>query len=169
MRHVTVQFHKFPDRLHWRHDTVYLGEDEHGVWVGSPAGSVIQRGHEPPINHPYRFVSVIDANAWYVPIFSPDDPHYKIYVDISTPPRWASASKVEMFDLDLDVILDLSGDVEVLDRDEFDQHCAEYDYPDDLIIGAEAATAFVVQAIESGHGPFGGMADHWLQMLDRST
>jgi hypothetical protein len=30
----TVQFFKYPDRLHWRHDMVRLGEDAHGVWVG---------------------------------------------------------------------------------------------------------------------------------------
>ena len=33
----TVQFFKSPDRLHWRHDMVRLGEDEHGVWVGPAA------------------------------------------------------------------------------------------------------------------------------------
>ena len=34
----TVQFYKYPDRLHWRHDMVRLGEDRHGVWVGLRSG-----------------------------------------------------------------------------------------------------------------------------------
>lgn len=165
MRPITVQFYKYPDRLHWRHDTTYLGEDEHGIWLGSQAGSIVQRGHESPVEHPYRFVSVIAPGAWYIPIFSPDDHRYAIYVDISSPTTWTTPDRVEMFDLDLDVILSPEGRVEILDRDEFEDHSVRFGYPEHLIVGAEAATAFVFEAVSSRHGPFSGVASQWLDHL----
>ena len=46
---ITVQFFKYPDRLHWRHETHRLGEDEHGVWLGASTGAIVQRGAEAPM------------------------------------------------------------------------------------------------------------------------
>jgi protein associated with RNAse G/E len=53
----------------------------------------------------------------------------------------------------------------VLDEDEFDEHRVRYSYPDDLVVGARAATEYVLGAIESGHGPFNGIADEWFRLL----
>ena len=86
----TVQFFKYPDRLHWRHDMVRLGEDEYGVWVGLRSGGTVQRGHEPAKQHPHDLLSVITHGAWFIPIFSPADPRFSLYVDICTPPVWAT-------------------------------------------------------------------------------
>jgi hypothetical protein len=35
---VHVTFRKWPARPHWEFDAVRLGNDEHGVWLGAPAG-----------------------------------------------------------------------------------------------------------------------------------
>ena len=161
----TVQFFKYPNLLHWRHDMTRLGEDEHGVWVGMPSWGTVQRGHEPAQRHPHPMVSVIADGAWFIPIFSPTDPRFSVYVDICTPPEWPSQSRVEAIDLDLDVAVGPDGAVSVLDEDEFAAHQAMFDYPDELVIGAEAATEYVLGAIRAGHGPFGGIADEWLRKL----
>ena len=161
----TVQFFKYPDRLHWRHDMVRLGEDEHGVWVGLRSGGTIQRGNEPQKQHPHDLLSVIADGAWFVPIFSPADPRFSLYVDICTPPVWTSEARVESFDLDLDVALGPDGTVSVLDEDEFDDHRVRYSYPEELVVGARAATEYVLQSIENRQGPFNGVADEWFHLI----
>jgi hypothetical protein len=165
MSPVTVQFFKYPDRLHWRHDMVRLGEDEYGVWVGLRSGGTVQRGHEPARKHPHDLLSVITEGAWFIPIFSPADLRFKLYVDICSPPVWTSDDRVEAFDLDLDVAIAQDGTLSVLDEDEFDDHRVRYSYPDELVVGAQAATEYVVRSIENGHGPFGGVAKDWFHRL----
>ncbi|MDH3250725.1 MAG: DUF402 domain-containing protein [Acidimicrobiia bacterium] len=160
-----VQFFKYPDRLHWRHDMVRLGEDEHGVWVGLRRGGTVQRGHEPAKRHPHDLLSVITEGAWFIPIFSPSDPRFHLYVDICTPPVWTSSDRIETFDLDLDVAVTPDGAVSVFDEDEFDVHRARYSYPEQLVVGARAATEYVLRAVGAGHGPFDGIADEWFRLL----
>ncbi|HEY5651893.1 MAG TPA: DUF402 domain-containing protein, partial [Acidimicrobiia bacterium] len=160
-----VQFYKYPDRLHWRHDMVRIGEDQHGVWVGLRSGGTVQRGDEPAIRPPHDLLSVITDGAWFIPIFSPLDPRFSLYVDICTPAAWPSDDRVEAIDLDLDVAVAPDGRAVVLDEDEFDEHRVRYSYPDDLVVGARAATEYVLGAIESGHGPFNGIADEWFRLL----
>jgi protein associated with RNAse G/E len=144
---------------------VLLGEDEHGVWVGLKSGGTVQRGHEPARRHPHDLLSVVTDGAWFIPIFSPADPRFGIYVDICTPPVWTADDRVESFDLDLDVAVAPDGTVSVLDEDEFDDHRVRYSYPDELVVGARAATEYVLAAIEAGHGPFDGTADDWFQLI----
>ena len=67
--------------------------------------------------------------------------------------------------LDLDVAVGPDGAVSVLDEDEFAEHRVRYAYPDELIIGAQAATEFVLGAIDAGHGPFNGVADEWFSLI----
>lgn len=165
MSAVTVQFYKYPDRLHWRHDMTRLGEDEHGVWVGLRSGGTVQRGHEPARRHPHDVLSLITDGAWFIPIFSPADPRFSVYVDICTPPKWFGGDRVEAIDLDLDVAVGPDGTVTVLDEEEFEEHCVRYAYPDELIVGAQAAAEYVVAAIQNGHGPFGGVSDRWFDLL----
>ncbi len=144
---------------------VRLGEDEHGVWVGLRSGGTVQRGREPALQHPHDLLSVIADDAWFIPIFSPADPRFAVYVDICTPPVWCSEARVEAFDLDLDVAVDPDGTVSVLDEDEFDDHRVRYSYPDELVVGARAATEFVLRAVEGRLGPFNGVADEWFHLL----
>lgn len=161
----TVQFYKYPNRLHWRHDMVRLGEDDHGVWVGLRSGGTVQRGDELPKAHPHDLLSVIIEDAWFIPIFSPADPRFRLYVDICTPPVWTAEDRIETIDLDLDVAVGPDGEASVLDEDEFADHRVRYGYPDELVIGAETATEFVLRSIDNGHGPFGGIADEWFRLL----
>lgn len=144
---------------------VRLGEDEHGTWVGLRSGGTVQRGHEPARKHPHDLLSVITDRAWFIPIFSPSDPRFSLYVDICSPPIWTSSDRVEAFDLDLDVAVAQDQALSVLDRDEFDDHRVRYSYPDELVVGALAATEYVIRSIENGHGPFNGAADEWFRRL----
>ncbi len=57
-RDVRVVFTKFDGSLHWHQTMQYLGEDEHGTWLGGPPGSTAQRGSEPPVVFAEPFVQL---------------------------------------------------------------------------------------------------------------
>ena len=162
---VTVQFFKYPQRLHWRHEMKRLGEDKHGVWLGAPAGSVVQRGTEPAKKLDRPFVQLIPPAAFWSLIYNGEDNKYPIYVDIATPAEWVNDHRVEMIDIDLDVVRRKDGSVEVLDEDEFLEHQMTFDYPNWLVDRARTTAAELVLAIEANREPFNETPNHWLSQV----
>ena len=163
---VSVQYLKYPGDLHWRHDLTKLGEDEYGVWLGGPSGSTVQRGLEPAKARPDPFVQLIAPGKWWTLIYNGDAArNFRIYVDMVTQPCWVSASRVEMIDLDLDVVLNLDGSVEVLDEDEFEEHRVRFQYPGSLADRARNTAAAVVIKLEQRQEPFGDAGLAWLEKV----
>jgi len=162
---VTVQFFKYPNRLHWRHDMSRLGKDRHGVWLGAPAGSTVQRGTEPPKQLDRPFVQLIPPAAFWSLIYNGENDKYPSYIDIATPAEWVNEHRVEMIDVDLDVVRRRDGSVAVLDEDEFLDHRTRFDYPDWLVDRARTATAELVLKLEAREEPFGTTPQHWLEQL----
>ncbi|MGH8875017.1 MAG: DUF402 domain-containing protein [Acidimicrobiia bacterium] len=165
MRPITVQYFKYPKALHWRHEMVRLGDDHHGVWLGASAGAVVQRGDEPPIHWPTPFVQLIAPEAWWTLLYNGEDSTFPCYVDVITPARWVDKARVEMVDLDLDVVRRADGTVEVLDEDEFLEHCLLLDYPDWMAEAARKATARLVGELGEPREPFGRSPERWLARL----
>ncbi len=162
-----VQYFKYSGDLHWRHDMVYLGEDQHGVWLGGPAGTTIQRGHEPSRQWPSPFVQLIAPGQWWTLFFNGNHPgDYRIYIDVITPAHWVESGRVEMVDLDLDVVLHHDGSVEVIDEDEFLAHSELFAYPDWVIDRARMAAAELVLEVQAGREPFGIQGEAWLRLVE---
>lgn len=164
---VTLQFYKYPDTLHWRHDMVLLGEDHHGIWLGAPPGTVIQRGDEAPKSWPHPFVQLIQPERPWVPIWNLAPVKTEIYVDITTVPRHPAPDRFEAIDIDLDVVRLVDGSIEVLDEDEFEDHRVSLGYPAWLVDQARATTADVAVSIEQGRPPFDGSHLPWFAELER--
>lgn len=163
---VTVQYFKYPRIPHWRHpDLQLLGTDEHGTWLGAPTGTAVQRADEAAVILDRPFVQLIAPDRWWTLIVNQGG-KYPIYVDITTPPTWSGDDRVELVDLDLDVIRRADGSVEVLDEEEFVEHAASLAYPDRMVAAARATTAEVVLAITQGREPFGDAGRDWLERLD---
>jgi protein associated with RNAse G/E len=162
---VTVQFFKYPQRLHWRHEMRRMGQDEHGVWLGAPAGSTVQRGTEPAKKIDRPFVQLIPPAAFWSLIYNGEDNKYPVYVDVATPATWVDDDRVEMIDVDLDVVRLQDGSVHVLDEDEFLDHRDRFDYPDWLIDRARTTAAELVMKIEARIEPFGLAPAAWLNQL----
>jgi len=166
-RDVRVVYTKYDGSLHWHQTMQYLGEDEHGIWLGGPAGSTTQRGDEPPIVLAEAFVELIPEGQWWTATFNGDPARTEIYCDIGTPPRWPSPAEVTMVDLDLDVLrLRADQHVIVVDEDEFAEHQVRYGYPDDVISEAERATAWLLDAISAKAEPFGAVFRGWLELVE---
>ena len=147
---VRGRYTKWGGRRHHGADLVYLGADEHGDWLGDPAGNGWSGG-------PKAFTSVTD-NVLLVPrdrgmtaMFYLPHPEqaFELYVDITTVPTW-DGDLVTAVDLDLDVIRHFDGTVVVDDEDEFAEHRVSLGYPDEVAAGALAECDRVVDEVCSG-------------------
>jgi hypothetical protein len=152
-RPVRVRSCKWPDRPHWQFDAVRLGEDEHGDWVGAPAGTAVRRPGAAFLTDRSQ-VTLVPRNQPFLATFyarggiSP----FEVYVDITTVPAWTDGPvpEVSMVDLDLDVIRGWTGRVWVDDEDEFAAHRVSLAYPADVVRLAATSCAAVRVAVEGG-------------------
>ncbi|MDH2425186.1 DUF402 domain-containing protein [Sphaerisporangium sp. TRM90804] len=161
---IQVVFTKYDGSLHWHHGARLLGEDEHGVWAGCPAGTSGRRGFEPPVVWRQPFVMLFPRDAWWTACFNGEPEETAIYCDVATVPRWRDG-QVTMVDLDLDVLLLRSGRLFVDDEDEFAEHRVRYCYPGDVVARAERSAAWLMSAVGRGAAPFGGGHQPWLSQV----
>lgn len=168
---VHLDFRKWDDAEHWQRDTIWLGSDEHGDWVGARGGSVM---HRPGVEVVAEVddVMLFPAAGWAA-AFSDvaDADRIQVYVDITTEPVWFSErpARVRLIDLDLDVVR--RGETTYIDdEDEFAEHQVRYGYPVDLIRRCAQTAADVLQHVTDRTGPFAPeVAQHWLSVLREQT
>jgi uncharacterized protein len=168
---VRIEMTKWGDRPHWRFDAVWLGSDEHGEWIGLPAGT--------PMSRPgYALVSQNDQvgllpasdlpaehRGWVATFHGEPRDWVAVYVDITTPPVWDGPT-LRTIDLDLDVIRRVDGEVFVDDEDEFAEHQVELGYPPEVVALAETTRDQVRAAILEERPPFDGSHGRWQRALD---
>ena len=165
-----VVFRKWGDRPHWEYDALHLGTDEHGTWIGAPAGTHLSRPGA-AFCAPGDFVSLFPAGEPFVATFydpaawvravNPVD----VYVDITTVPQWSEGA-VSMVDLDLDVVRGPTGRVWIDDEDEFADHRVRFGYPADVVRLAGSSCDRVHAAVSSGLPPYDGVVGpRWLSRL----
>jgi len=75
------------------------------------------------------------------------------YCNVTTPPV-LTGCELTYVDLDLDVAVRPDGCIDLLDRDEFEEHQRCYGYPADVITRAEAAAQEVTELAGAGGFPF---------------
>lgn len=158
---------KWGARPHWELDAVYLGSDEHGQWIGAPAGTLNARPGA-------QFVSEVDSVSLVPPgdgelvthiaTFHRPGIWCRVYVDITTPARWDGAL-LRAVDLDLDVIRGDTGRVWIDDEDEFADHRVRFGYPDEIVAAALASCARVHASVTAEAPPYDGAAEAWLTRL----
>jgi protein associated with RNAse G/E len=159
---VTVIYRKYDGTLHWDCVLRRLGEDEHGVWLGAPAGAVARRGRQTGQVVSHAHVVLLPRSAWWTATFNAAPKPTEIYCDVSTPPVWSSETEVSVVDLDLDVRRRRSGEVDILDEDEFVEHQARYRYPGDVVTAARSAAQYLSDAVRNAAEPFGSVYRDWL-------
>lgn len=162
---VDVVYTKYDGSLHWHHSAVRLGEDEHGVWLGCPAGTPMQRGHEPAVTMREAFVLLVPRDAWWTACFNAAPNKTEIYCDITSVPRWPDDSTVTMADLDLDVIRKRGGRIHLDDEDEFTEHQVRYGYPAEVVDSARRSSEWLLAAVAGDTEPFAGGYRTWLERL----
>jgi uncharacterized protein len=157
---IWVERRKWPDIPHYRTPGWVLGEDEYGLWIELRVGSPVYRGEEVLFLAQSGGVVLAPNNdgwaAWF-PRFGEHD----LYVDIVTG-LTRSERAVTMVDLDLDVVRFRTGEVQLLDEDEFEAHQVKLGYTPEMIDFAERNADFVLEAVKAGREPFDGVrAAEW--------
>ncbi|MEU5860631.1 MULTISPECIES: DUF402 domain-containing protein [unclassified Nonomuraea] len=165
MSDVRVVFRKYGGALHWNHPGKVLGEDQHGVWVAVPGGTVARKGDGPAITWDTHAIMLFPRDAWWTASFNAAPHRTEVYVDVTTVPEWRD-DEVTMLDLDLDVIRKRDGRLILDDEDEFAEHQVVLGYPPELIAAAEESARWLMDAVGARRGPFGGAHLGWLAMMD---
>jgi protein associated with RNAse G/E len=162
---IRVTYRKYDGSLHWNHPARRLGEDGYGVWVGVGSAVTVYKGEAEwgPPEQP--FVMLLPRDAWWTATFNASPHRTEIYCDITTVPRWSDPAEVTMVDLDLDVRRRRSGAVDLLDEDEFAEHRVRYGYPAEVVTAAEAAAAWLMEAVAGYVEPFGEVSLGWLNRV----
>ncbi|GAB3161548.1 hypothetical protein GCM10027059_12000 [Myceligenerans halotolerans] len=190
---VRARYTKWDGSPHWQFDAVYLGTDEHGTWIGYPAGTLFAR---PGLEYRARTRGVgYFPDAGWTPAFYPGDQEHpygtRVYTDLTTVPEWRGvpgngdgggrgaaprAWEVTMVDLDLDVIGFHADHVDprgrgrafIDDQDEFAEHQVRYGYPAELVARVDADARALLAAVLDSQAPFDDVVpERWFAVLDR--
>ncbi|MDO5683234.1 MAG: DUF402 domain-containing protein [Propionibacteriaceae bacterium] len=163
---VWQRYRKFDGRPHWQFETVYLGADEFGRWVGGFPGGICERPGLKFVSDAHWVTLLTDD--WYVATFN--DPtsqmRSQIYVDLASPPQWEGAT-ARAIDLDLDVIRRFDGETFIDDEDEFAAHQVEMSYPPELIQAVRRTADALLSAVRIGVEPFATVGFEWLERVKR--
>lgn len=163
---VRVVYRKYDGSLHWNQLAWRLGEDEHGIWAGAPAGTAVMRGEVAVQPAATAHVLLFPRDDWWTGCFNAAPHRTEIYCDITTVPSWPRPDEVTMVDLDLDVRRRRTGLVEILDEDEFVEHRIRYGYPSEVVSAACATADRLAAAIRSHAEPFTSVYRDWLAQLE---
>ena len=168
---------KWGGRAHWEYDARVLGADEHGEWLGFPAGTHYSRPGNSFVSDGDHVglvpVPVGGRRPWHLATFWRtagdgwpllEGSGVQMYVDVTTPAAW-EGDVLRAVDLDLDVVRGFNGTVIIDDEDEFIEHQAELGYPADVIAAARASADELKVAVEAGRAPYDGTHLGWLELL----
>jgi protein associated with RNAse G/E len=160
---VRVVFRKYDGSLHWHGTLRRLGEDEHGTWLHGPVGTLWRRGNHAPIQYAHAHTCLVPRDAWWAANFNAAPAKLSIYVDVSTVATWTTPDEVTMIDLDLDVIkVRETGEVRIVDEDEFAAHQLMYSYPPEIVTAARQAADWLAGALMTTE-PFIQAYHHWVE------
>jgi hypothetical protein len=82
-----------------------------------------------------------------------EDGTCRYYCNLASPPV-VEGDVLTYVDYDLDVIREPDGSVEIVDRDEYERHRAQYDYPESVQRKIELETESLLERIRLGMAPF---------------
>lgn len=162
---LTFRWRKWDGAPHWEHDSVFLGSDAHGDWVGQRDG---WRSARPGVEAPSHgdSVTLIPPSGEYAATINDTHPRIRIYIDIAWNVRW-HAGEPTGIDMDLDVVR-ARGErgVFVDDRDEWDEHRVHYGYPPEIVERLEAVALDLEAQVTASTAPFDeDTAARWFAVL----
>lgn len=149
-----------------------LGEDAHGVWLYTPAGSLFRGSDGTTIGEcevgqgdrdtGLPVVSLVPAEGWWFAIWYGDSDNPWIAVDVCTPAVLIDGEWTHV-DLELDPHRSCDGRVWIDDEDEFADACRAGTISPDEQTAARAAADEIEQRLRRLDEPFGTTGWQWLR------
>jgi protein associated with RNAse G/E len=161
---VDVVLRKYDGRRHRWVRARHLGEDHHGRWLGTPAGTTVHYaygGRRTGVTR-HDAVRLIPRDRWWIAMFTAPPDRREIYCDICLPAHETTPGEITVVDLDLDLSRSRSGRVRLEDEDEFTENATRYGYPPAVVAGATAAAAGLREALTRRTEPFDRHYESWL-------
>lgn len=163
MGQIRVEIRKYDGSVHRAYPARLLGRDSYGTWLGIPSGTVGDSGKVYEIPG----VVLVPHLGWWTAMFNAAPRNTSVYCDITTPAAWGH-DRVIVTDLDLDVRkIRATGEVQLVDEDEFAAHRAKFGYPDEVVRQARAAAQGLLDAVRDDVEPFAGHFRRWLALVSR--
>lgn len=157
-----MTWYKWPDRLHWEVSGALVGRKEDSLWVATAKGTPISRpsGAPPAVASGDSVLVCSPTRPWVARWYrAPGEfgrsARFSCYVDITTHPVIGD-DRIDVVDLDLDVVVTWEGKVQVLDEDEFLEHAVSFGYPEDLQDQALKSCKEVQALLAEWAAPFDG-------------
>jgi protein associated with RNAse G/E len=161
MTAVRVEIRKYDGSPHRGITTRLLGRDKYGTWLAIPSGTVADSGKVWEI----PCVLMVPHVGWYTAMFNAAPRNTSVYCDITTPASWGS-NRMVVTDLDLDVRkIRETGEVQLVDEDEFSAHSHKFGYPEEVVKQARQAASWLLNALHTGAEPFAGHFHRWLALF----
>ncbi|TJZ54562.1 DUF402 domain-containing protein [Streptomyces piniterrae] len=164
---VLVDIRKYDGSLSAQWTAARLGEDEHGVWLGTVQGVPVSSATGGWTSR-FAYVMLVPRGEWWTATFCAD-PGPEMYCDVCMVPEWnADGTVLRTVDLDLDVVRPRGGEALIQDEDEFDEHRVHYGYPDNVIDKARQTCEWLMEAGRrrgDGVEPFASVYRHWLGLI----
>jgi protein associated with RNAse G/E len=170
MDEVAVVLRKYDGRLHRWVRASRLGEDRHGLWLGTPAGTTVHYNYGCRRAGVTRHdaVRLIPSDRWWIAMFVAAPFEREVYCDICLPARLTAPDELTVIDLDLDLTRFRSGGrVHLEDEDEFAGNAVRYGYAPSVVAEASAAAGDLHRSMTDRTEPFGTAALAWLDVLAR--
>jgi len=159
---VQVVFLKYDGSPHRSYPARWLGEDEHGTWLGVAAGTPARVDGDRETLREEPYVLLVPERAWWTAMFNAPPRRTEVYCDVTTQATWVGGSEVTVVDLDLDVRRRRWGVIERLDEDEFAANTVRFGYPDVVVARATDASLWLATALGDGTEPFANAFRPWL-------
>ncbi|MFJ4254751.1 hypothetical protein [Microbacterium sp. NPDC090003] len=164
-----VQWRKWDGSPHWRHESVYLGADSWGDWVGQPAGWRSSRPGRDYLAGGPNVTLIPHQGDFALTMNRGHSKGMRIYVDLGWDVRWSDDPLlVTGIDMDLDVVrVEGERGTWVDDRDEWAEHSVRYGYPSEIMTRLEALALDLEERVRAQVAPFDdATADRWLDLLE---
>lgn len=157
-RYIDIRYTKWPSQPHYAYRMRVLGEDDYGVWGSCDTGEEVYKAGELAFVRDTSLLSLVPrVGCWSALWYPPEEALYELYVDINTNPVWGPTA-VSMIDLDFDVVRKRTGETDLVDEDEFEEHRLRFGYPDDIVQLARTASRELTTAVAAPLEPFD---THW--------
>lgn len=157
---VWVRYFKYDGTPHRSYPARLVARRPEGSWLLVAAGTVATLAAGFAIREE-AYTLFVPRDAWWTAMFNAAPRRTEVYCDITTPAVWADG-EVSVVDLDLDVRRRRTGEIELVDEDEFAEHRVRYRYPTEVVTRASAAAHWLVGALGDGTEPFASAYRPWL-------